>query len=57
MTRSREQYIKHTQIAVGLLHSLRFGIHSDKLQDTPRQSVEFLDRQAGRDYSIQNQEL
>ena len=39
---SREQSIKHTQLAVDLLRSLRFGIHPDKLQDTPRQSVEFL---------------
>ena len=45
LARSKEQSIKHTQIAVDLLHSLGFGIHPDKLQDTPRQSVEFLDFQ------------
>lgn len=38
LARGRKQSIKHNQIAVALLHSLRLGIHSDKLQDVPRQS-------------------
>ena len=42
LARSRVQSLKHTQLAVDLLHSLGFGIHPDKLQGVPRQSVEFL---------------
>ena len=42
LARTREQSIKHMQIAVDCLHSLGYDIHPDKLQDTPRQSVEFL---------------
>ena len=42
LARSREQSIRHTQVAVDLLHKLGFGIHPDKLQAEPRQSVEFL---------------
>ena len=42
LARSKVQSLKHTQLAVDLLHSLGFGIHPDKLQAEPRQSVEFL---------------
>ena len=42
LTRSWAQSLKHTQLAVDLLHGLGFGIHQDKLQGVPRQSVEFL---------------
>ena len=42
LARSRVQSLKHTQLAVDLLHGLGFGIHPDKLQGVPRQSVEFL---------------
>ena len=42
LARSREQSIRHTQVAVYLVNSLGLGIHPDKLQGTPRQSVEFV---------------
>ena len=32
LARSRVQSLKHTQLAVDLLHSLGFGIHPDKLK-------------------------
>ena len=42
LARSRAQSLKHTQLAVDLLHKLGFGIHPKKIQATPVQSIEFL---------------
>ena len=43
--RSRTKAIRDAQLAVNLLHRLGFGIHPDKVQVNPTQSIEVLGTQ------------
>ena len=43
--RSRTKAIRDAQLAVNLLHRLGFGIHLDKVQVDPTQSIGVLDTQ------------
>ena len=44
-TRGRQKAIYYAQLAVNLLHRLGFGIHPDKAQVNPTQSIEVLGTQ------------
>ena len=41
----RAEWIRYTQIAVDLLHSLGFGVHPGKIVVVPTRSLEFLSLQ------------
>ena len=42
MARIKAESVRHTQIAVNLLHSLGFGVHPNKIVAVPTHSLEFL---------------